>query len=88
MSSEAGQRITINSWLEEELYQEFVNNRRAVDESWKQVFEGEVAPPEPNAPPEPPQALETRAFAAPAVALSPPISSYPCAAPPPASPKT
>ena len=43
MSKEAGQKITINSWLEEELYQEFVNNRGAVDASWKQVFAGDEA---------------------------------------------
>ncbi|MBN9656994.1 MAG: multifunctional oxoglutarate decarboxylase/oxoglutarate dehydrogenase thiamine pyrophosphate-binding subunit/dihydrolipoyllysine-residue succinyltransferase subunit [Acidobacteria bacterium] len=41
MSSEPRQRITINSWLEEELYQEFVNNSRNVDESWKEKFEAE-----------------------------------------------
>src|SRR4029077_5388409 len=36
----------INSWLEDELYQEYLHDRRTVDESWKKVFEsnGEEAP--------------------------------------------
>ena len=29
----------INSWLEEELYQQYLHDRSAVDESWKHVFE-------------------------------------------------
>ncbi len=29
----------INSWLEDELYQQYLNDRRAVDDSWKKVFE-------------------------------------------------
>jgi multifunctional 2-oxoglutarate metabolism enzyme len=35
---------SVNSWLEEELLQQYHNNRQAVDTSWKQVFEG--APPQ------------------------------------------
>ena len=31
---------SVNSWLEEELLQQYHNNRQAVDTSWKQVFEG------------------------------------------------
>ena len=31
--------LGINSWLEDELYQQYLNDRTAVDESWKQVFE-------------------------------------------------
>jgi len=42
MSTEPEQRISINSWLEEELYQQYVNNRSRVDESWKQVFDSEA----------------------------------------------
>jgi multifunctional 2-oxoglutarate metabolism enzyme len=36
----------INSWLEEELYQTYLHDRKYVDESWKQVFEsnGAAAP--------------------------------------------
>src|ERR1700722_8271574 len=30
----------INSWLEDELYQQYLHDRGAVDESWKRVFEG------------------------------------------------
>src|SRR5579872_348890 len=29
----------INSWLEDELYQQYLHDRKAVDESWKKVFE-------------------------------------------------
>jgi 2-oxoglutarate dehydrogenase E1 component len=29
----------INSWLEDELYQQYLNDHGAVDESWKHVFE-------------------------------------------------
>jgi multifunctional 2-oxoglutarate metabolism enzyme len=33
-------RSGINSWLEEELYQQYLHDRSAIDESWKHVFEG------------------------------------------------
>ena len=36
--------LGINSWLEDELYQQYLNDRTAVDESWKHVFEGDGAP--------------------------------------------
>ncbi|MGI8745956.1 MAG: multifunctional oxoglutarate decarboxylase/oxoglutarate dehydrogenase thiamine pyrophosphate-binding subunit/dihydrolipoyllysine-residue succinyltransferase subunit [Bryobacteraceae bacterium] len=29
----------INSWLEDELYQQYLHDRKAVDESWKAIFE-------------------------------------------------
>ncbi len=29
----------INSWLEDELYQQYLSDHGAVDESWKHVFE-------------------------------------------------
>ena len=51
----------INSWLEDELRSQYHHDRRAVDESWKDVFEsngGNGAPPAsqmtPAAPPSPP----------------------------------
>ena len=31
--------LGINSWLEDELYQQYLHDRGAVDESWKRVFE-------------------------------------------------
>jgi multifunctional 2-oxoglutarate metabolism enzyme len=31
--------LGINSWLEDELYQQYLHDRGAVDESWKKVFE-------------------------------------------------
>jgi 2-oxoglutarate dehydrogenase E1 component len=38
--------LGINSWLEDELYQQYLNDRTAVDESWKHVFEDSPAPGE------------------------------------------
>ena len=29
----------VNSWLEDELYQQYLNDRRSIDDSWKHVFE-------------------------------------------------
>ena len=34
----------INSWLEDELYQQYLHDRSTVDESWKHVFEEPRAP--------------------------------------------
>src|SRR5712691_6633535 len=31
---------SVNSWLEDELYQQYLNDRQAVDTTWKQIFEG------------------------------------------------
>ena len=36
----------INAWLEDEIYQNYLHDRRTVDESWKQVFEGNGHPSE------------------------------------------
>ena len=35
--------MNINSWLEDELYQQYLHDRGAVDESWKEVFEHQPA---------------------------------------------
>ncbi len=44
----------VNSWLEDELYQQYLHDRGAVDESWKHVFEeagnGHPAAPQPSEP--------------------------------------
>ncbi len=70
MASEPKQRVTVNSWLEQELYQEFVNNSRSVDESWKEVFVSE--PPEEVTPPPVTQAVVVPAPAAPAAPVMEP----------------
>src|SRR5579883_3405707 len=60
----------INSWLEEELYQQYLHDRSAVDESWKDVFEANGAPkpaPSPGAVPPGPVSLRQPA---PVTALS------------------
>ena len=40
MSKAPESPIDLNSWLAEELYQDYVHNRTAVDDTWKQVFDG------------------------------------------------
>src|SRR5882724_8999623 len=35
----------INSWLEDELYQQYLHDRSTVDESWKHVFDDPGARP-------------------------------------------
>src|SRR3954466_1228767 len=52
MASKSDPEPSVNSWLEEELYQQYLHNRGAVDESWKEVFEhGQAeAAPAPAAP--------------------------------------
>ena len=39
MSESRPHDLGINSWLEDELYQQYLNDRRNVDDSWKKVFE-------------------------------------------------
>src|SRR5215471_3303256 len=48
----------INSWLEDELYQQYLHDRTTVDESWKHLFEsnGGVKKPAASAPSSVPQA--------------------------------
>ncbi len=38
MASQSDTDMGINSWLEDELYQQYLHDRSTVDESWKQVF--------------------------------------------------
>jgi multifunctional 2-oxoglutarate metabolism enzyme len=47
MSQSRPPEFGINSWLEDELYQQYLHDRKTVDESWKSVFEsnGETTPP-------------------------------------------
>jgi 2-oxoglutarate dehydrogenase E1 component len=39
MALKSDPEIGINSWLEDELYQQYLRDRSTVDESWKEVFE-------------------------------------------------
>ena len=39
MASQPESEMGINSWLEDELYQQYLHDRSTVDESWKHVFE-------------------------------------------------
>src|SRR5581483_11660338 len=36
--------LGINSWLEDELYQQYLHDRKTVDESWKKLFESNGIP--------------------------------------------
>ncbi len=49
MSQSRPPEFGINSWLEDELYQQYLHDRRAVDESWKQVFESNGGAPQSSA---------------------------------------
>jgi 2-oxoglutarate decarboxylase len=42
--------LGVNTWLEDELYQEYLHDRATVDESWKHMFESDGAPPPVQAP--------------------------------------
>src|SRR5213079_2233369 len=46
MSEQSDPKLGINSWLEEELYQTYLHDKKYVDESWKDVFDhnGHAAP--------------------------------------------
>jgi 2-oxoglutarate dehydrogenase E1 component len=56
MPSKPEPDLGINSWLEAELYEQYLHDRSAVDESWKHLFEeadgapGATAPPAPTLP--------------------------------------
>jgi multifunctional 2-oxoglutarate metabolism enzyme len=39
MSESQPPEFGINSWLEDELYQQYLHDRKAVDESWKKIFD-------------------------------------------------
>src|SRR5271165_5271461 len=39
MALKSDPEMGINSWLEDELYQQYLRDRSTVDESWKQIFE-------------------------------------------------
>src|SRR5579872_5548904 len=55
MPTKSDPEMGINSWLEDELYQQYLHDRTAVDESWKHVFEegNGAAPAAPAKPPVP-----------------------------------
>src|SRR5581483_10844580 len=63
MSLRSDPDMGINSWLEDELYQQYLRDRTAVDEEWKHLFEGNGGPKPAAAPP---------AGAAPAKSVEPP----------------
>src|SRR3984957_12279928 len=65
----------INSWLEDELFQQYHHDRQAVDTSWTQVFDGNghtavAQPPPMPAQPEPSISPPQQAVAVPPVAIS------------------
>ena len=74
MSDSSETKLGINSWLEDELYQQYLNDRRAVDESWKSLFEsngGSQRPALANGVPSPAPAPAASLEAGPAEQLVP-----------------
>ncbi|MCC6539395.1 MAG: multifunctional oxoglutarate decarboxylase/oxoglutarate dehydrogenase thiamine pyrophosphate-binding subunit/dihydrolipoyllysine-residue succinyltransferase subunit [Bryobacterales bacterium] len=78
----------INSWLEDEMYTQFLHDRRGVGEEWKEVFEtappapangGGIAAPPPAAPAAPPVATNGHTTAVTAPAPAPAAPSVPAA---------
>lgn len=60
MPTESEQSVSINSWLEEEIYQQYIHNRGGIDESWKQRFDSTAPKPAetPVEQPEPPRKMQ------------------------------
>jgi 2-oxoglutarate decarboxylase len=89
MSNEKASPPSINSWLEEELYQQYLNNRQTVAESWQQIFDAEqthgahagngvAAAPAPAPAPAavaPPAATSATAVPAPKAAAAPAVET-------------
>jgi 2-oxoglutarate decarboxylase len=50
MPDKSDPKLGINAWLEDELYQEYLHDHGAVDESWKELFEPNGAPAPMSAP--------------------------------------
>src|SRR6266568_2433956 len=44
MPPKSDSEININSWLEDELYQQYLHDRQAVDPSWTKIFDQHAAP--------------------------------------------
>ena len=53
MPEQSSSTLSINSWLEEELYQQYLLDRKLVDESWNNVFNSSQAAVETAVPPTP-----------------------------------
>ena len=51
------QDLGINSWLEDELYQEFLSDHRSIDQSWQSLFATEPVQTTPEPAPPPPVAV-------------------------------
>ncbi|MBY0505442.1 MAG: 2-oxo acid dehydrogenase subunit E2, partial [Bryobacteraceae bacterium] len=75
MSQTITEELGINSWLEEELYQQYLSNQQNVDSSWKSVFDtnGHLEPilPPPPAPAVPPPPPAPKELAPPTQAVAP-----------------
>src|SRR4051794_10987859 len=66
MTLKSDSEMGVNSWLEDELYQQYLHDRSTVDESWKQVFQEPASASVNNTPPVPPQATPAATASAPA----------------------
>ena len=79
MTEQISSTLGINSWLEEELYQQYLHDRQTVDESWKDVFTS--SHPTPVMSPPPPQAAPPPAPVQPQVPEPPPPTAVQPAGP-------
>ena len=81
MSNSNESSLGINSWLEEELYQQYLHNKQTVTDQWKQVFDTDGANGTANGSYAPPALKVAVAPAPPAVAAPAPVPAPPVAAP-------
>src|ERR1700678_4448778 len=74
---------SVNSWLEDELYHQYLHDRQTVDADWKEVFEsnGHAVPANGNAPATAVAAPAPKAVAAPVTPLGPGDQLVPLRAP-------
>ncbi|MCU0246808.1 MAG: multifunctional oxoglutarate decarboxylase/oxoglutarate dehydrogenase thiamine pyrophosphate-binding subunit/dihydrolipoyllysine-residue succinyltransferase subunit, partial [Bryobacter sp.] len=80
MSTTKDSPASINAWLEEELYQQYLNNVKTVDEEWRHVFEESGAPaarPAPETRPVPAAEPEAKTTAVAVEAAEKPITVGP-----------
>ena len=81
-------QMGVNSWLEEELYRQYLLDRSAVDESWKEVFDSSGASAAPAPQPASAKAVRRERRQNPRWNLPRAASCSPCAAPPAGSRRT
>src|SRR5579871_3087161 len=67
MAAKTEPQLDVNSWLQDELREQYQHDRTSIDEEWKHVFEGNGSPKTPDTngtikPPAAPQAAASNAL--------------------------